>query len=113
MSEDQSGPLGGVKVLDLSRMYPGAFCTQLLADLGADVLKVEGPGAGDGLRHVALPGGFNATHTALNRGKRSLVLNLKNPGAASVLTRLVSSRTSSSNRIGRASSISSVSATRR
>lgn len=89
MSEHTSGPLAGVKVLDLSRMYPGAFCTQLLADLGADVLKVEGPGAGDGLRHVALPGGFNATHTALNRGKRSLVLNLKSPGAAAVLTRLV------------------------
>lgn len=82
------GPLAGVKVLDLSRMYPGAFCTQLLADLGADVLKVEGPGAGDGLRHVAISD-FNATHTALNRGKRSLALNLKSPGAASVLTRLV------------------------
>jgi alpha-methylacyl-CoA racemase len=83
-----AGPLAGVKVLDLSRMYPGAFCTVLLADLGADVLKVEGPGAGDGLRHVAISD-FNATHTALNRGKRSLVLNLKSPGAADVLTRLV------------------------
>jgi crotonobetainyl-CoA:carnitine CoA-transferase CaiB-like acyl-CoA transferase len=70
-------------------MYPGAFCTMLLADLGADVLKVEGPGAGDGLRHVVAPGSFNGTHTALNRGKRSLVLNLKNPAAAEVLTRLV------------------------
>ena len=89
MSADiRSGPLAGVKVLDLSRMYPGAFCTQLLADLGADVLKVEGPGAGDGLRHVAISD-FNATHTALNRGKRSLVLNLKSPDAAGVLTRLV------------------------
>jgi crotonobetainyl-CoA:carnitine CoA-transferase CaiB-like acyl-CoA transferase len=83
-----TGPLAGVKVLDLSRMYPGAFATMLLADLGADVLKVEGPGAGDGLRHVAMSD-FNATHTALNRGKRSLVLNLKSPGAAGVLTRLV------------------------
>ncbi|HEX4018622.1 MAG TPA: CaiB/BaiF CoA-transferase family protein [Frankiaceae bacterium] len=82
------GPLAGVRVLDLSRMYPGAFCTQLLADLGADVLKVEGPGAGDGLRHVAISD-FNGTHTALNRGKRSLVLNLKNSGAAGVLARLV------------------------
>jgi crotonobetainyl-CoA:carnitine CoA-transferase CaiB-like acyl-CoA transferase len=83
------GPLAGVKVLDLSRMYPGAFCTMLLADLGADVLKVEGPGAGDGLRQVAMSESFNATHTALNRGKRSLVLNLKSPDAAGVLARLV------------------------
>jgi crotonobetainyl-CoA:carnitine CoA-transferase CaiB-like acyl-CoA transferase len=83
------GPLAGVKILDLSRMYPGAFCTMLLADLGADVLKVEGPGAGDGLRQVAMSEAFNATHTALNRGKRSLVLNLKSPDAAAVLTRLV------------------------
>jgi alpha-methylacyl-CoA racemase len=84
-----AGPLAGVKVLDLSRMYPGAFCTLLLADLGADVLKAEGPGAGDGLRRVVAPGTFNATHTALNRGKRSLVLDLKKLGAAGVLKRLV------------------------
>lgn len=84
-----TGPLAGVKVLDLSRMYPGAFCTLLLADLGADVLKVEGPGAGDGLRRLVSPGTFNATHTALNRGKRSLVLDLKRVGAAGVLKRLV------------------------
>jgi alpha-methylacyl-CoA racemase len=90
MSDQMTGgPLAGVKVLDLSRMYPGAFCTMLLADLGADVLKVEGPGAGDGLRQVAMSEAFNATHTALNRGKRSLVLNLKSPDAAGVLTRLV------------------------
>ncbi len=90
MSGAKAGPLTGVKVLDLSRMYPGAFCTLLLADLGADVLKVEGPGAGDGLRRVVAPGTFNATHTALNRGKRSLVLDLKKVGAAGVLKRLVS-----------------------
>ncbi|MCU1345221.1 MAG: L-carnitine dehydratase/bile acid-inducible protein [Acidimicrobiia bacterium] len=83
------GPLAHVKVLDLSRMYPGAFCTLLLADLGADVLKVEGPGGGDGLRPMAGPGQFNPSHTALNRGKRSLVLDLRNPGAAAVLKRLV------------------------
>lgn len=87
--EHRQGPLAGVKVLDLSRMFPGAMCTSLLADLGAEVLKVEGPGAGDGLRRVVAPGAFNAAHTALNRGKRSLVLDLKKPGAAAVLTRLV------------------------
>lgn len=82
-----AGPLAGIKVLDLSKMFPGAFCTLFLADLGAQVLKVEAP-AGDGLRG-RVPGQFSASHTALNRGKRSLVLDLRNPGAAAVLGRLV------------------------
>jgi crotonobetainyl-CoA:carnitine CoA-transferase CaiB-like acyl-CoA transferase len=76
-------------VLDLSRLYPGAFCTLLLADLGADVLKVEAPGAGDGMRMMAAPGEFNAAHTALNRGKRSLALDLRQPEAVEVLKSLV------------------------
>jgi crotonobetainyl-CoA:carnitine CoA-transferase CaiB-like acyl-CoA transferase len=83
-----SAPLQGLKVLDLSRMYPGAMCTVLLADLGADVVKVEAPGAGDGLRRLAAPGAFNATHAALNRGKRSVVVDLRHPRAAEVLRRL-------------------------
>lgn len=85
----RSAPLAHVKVLDLSRMYPGAFCTLLLADLGADVLKVEAPGAGDGMRAMAAPGAFNASHVALNRGKRSLVLDLRSPDAGTVMKRLV------------------------
>jgi alpha-methylacyl-CoA racemase len=89
MSIDGPGQLAHVKVLDLSRMYPGAFCTLLMADLGADVVKVEAPGAGDGIRGTVAPGQFNPTHTALNRGKRSLVLDLRNAGAVDVLTRLV------------------------
>lgn len=84
-----AGPLAHLKVLDLSRMYPGAFCTLLLADLGADVVKVEAPGGGDGLRPMAPPGTFNASHTALNRGKRSVVLDLRREGSAAVLKRLV------------------------
>ena len=83
------GPLTHVRVLDLSRLYPGALCTLLLADLGADVLKVEAPGAGDGLRHVYGPTAFPAAHVALNRGKRSLRLDLKHPAAPGVLRRLV------------------------
>lgn len=83
------GPLGHVKVLDLSRLLPGAFCTLLLADLGADVLKIEAPGSGDGIRTMVPPGQFNAAHVALNRGKRSIVLDLRNPGAPGVLSRLV------------------------
>jgi alpha-methylacyl-CoA racemase len=82
-------PLAHLKVLDLSRMLPGAFCTLLLADLGADVLKVESPRGGDGIRSMPAPGGFNATHAALNRGKRSLALDLRHGDAARVLTPLV------------------------
>lgn len=84
-----AAPLAPVKVLDLSRMYPGAFCTSLLADLGADVVKVEAPGAGDGMRMLAAPGAFNAGHTALNRGKRSVALDLRQPSAGDVLRPLV------------------------
>lgn len=81
-------PLDGVTVLDLSRMYPGAYCTQLLADLGADVLKVESPGGGDGMRFMT-PEPFKAAHVALNRGKRSMTLNLKSPQSGEILRRLV------------------------
>ncbi|MGE0309483.1 MAG: CaiB/BaiF CoA transferase family protein, partial [Acidimicrobiia bacterium] len=85
----RTGPLAHLKVLDLTRMYPGAFGTLLLADLGADVVKVEGPGAGDGMRSLAAPGEFNPSHVALNRGKRSLGLDLRSPHAADTLKRLV------------------------
>lgn len=84
---DPTAPLAGVKVLDLTRMFPGAYCTALLADLGADVLKVEAPGFGDGLRFLGEA--FPASHVAVNRGKRSMTLNLKSPRAGEVLRRLV------------------------
>lgn len=81
-------PLAGIRVLDLSRMYPGGFCTLLLADLGAEVVKVEQPGTGDPVR-MSADGGDSPSHVALNRGKRSITLNLKSPEAADVLRRLV------------------------
>lgn len=84
------GPLSHVRVLDLSRLYPGAYCTGLLADLGADVIKVEGPGAGDGLRFVEA-GEVLAAHLSLNRGKRSLGLDVKHERAPEVLRRLARS----------------------
>ena len=81
-----SGPLAHIRVLDLSRMYPGAICTSLLADLGADVVKVEGPGFGDGMRHITPDG---AAHTTFNRGKRSVSVDLRNPRGPEVVRRLV------------------------
>ena len=80
-------PLEHIRVLDLSRMFPGAYCTSLLADLGADVLKVESPKGGDGLRFIS-PDPFPASHAALNRGKRSVTLDLRTPRGPDVLRRL-------------------------
>jgi alpha-methylacyl-CoA racemase len=78
-----SGPLEGIRVLDLSRLLPGGFCSLLLADFGADVIKVEDTGAGDYIR--AWPPYYegveesarSALFLALNRGKRSIRLDLK------------------------------------
>lgn len=84
-------PLEGLRVLDLSRLLPGAYATMLLADLGADVVKVEQPGAGDPLR-AAPPytaSGESGPHLVLNRGKRSITVNLKAPHGADVLRDLV------------------------
>jgi alpha-methylacyl-CoA racemase len=78
------GPLAGVRVVDLTRLYPGPYATLLLADLGADVVKVEDAGEGDPLR--GLPEQFGA----LNRGKRSIAVDLKTPGGPAVLRRLCS-----------------------
>src|SRR5919198_174693 len=83
------GPLQGVRVLDLTRLLPGGYCTLLLADMGADVVKVEEPGRGDYLRWIPpMAGEESAAHLALNRGKRSITLNLKDPLGADLLKRL-------------------------
>lgn len=76
-----SRPLEGVRVLDLTRLLPGPFATLALADLGADVVKIEAPNVGDYMR--AMPparGGVSGAFWALNRDKRSVVLDLKQPG---------------------------------
>ena len=73
-------PLEGIRVLDFSRMLAGPFCTALLADLGADVVKVETPEGGDDARHFApRRGGESSYFMLINRGKRSITLNLKAP----------------------------------
>lgn len=75
-----SGPLGGILVLDLSRVLAGPFCTMLLADLGARVIKVEAPGTGDMTRGWGPPwephSGLSAYYLAVNRNKESIVLDL-------------------------------------
>ncbi len=73
-----AGPLAGVRVLDLTRLLPGPVCTLYLADLGADVIKVEDTGAGDYARALgARPGTVSAFYRSVNRNKRSLALDLK------------------------------------
>src|SRR5690606_6299856 len=83
-------PLASLRVLDLSRLLPGPMCTGLLADLGARVDKLEDPHAGDYLRDMPpLAGRHNAAFRWLNRGKRSLVVDLKRAAGVQVLRRLV------------------------
>jgi alpha-methylacyl-CoA racemase len=80
--------LQGIRVLDLTRLLPGAYATLLLADLGADVIKVEDPRGGDGMRTLPVVGGRNVYFETLNRNKRSVTLNLRSPDAAAVLAAL-------------------------
>jgi crotonobetainyl-CoA:carnitine CoA-transferase CaiB-like acyl-CoA transferase len=83
-------PLTGIRVLDLTRLLPGAFCTMLLADMGADVIRVEDPGAGDWMRYTPpVAGGQSVQFNALNRNKRSLTLNLKSAEGRELLLKLV------------------------
>lgn len=85
-------PLAGTTVLDLTRLLPGGLCTLVLADLGADVLKVEEPGRGDYLRAFPPLGATQSRlFTALNRGKRSLTLNLKTEAGRALLLELARS----------------------
>jgi crotonobetainyl-CoA:carnitine CoA-transferase CaiB-like acyl-CoA transferase len=87
-----SGPLRGIRVLDLTSVVLGPIATQILGDYGADIIKVEGP-AGDMMRAngVSLHPGMSSIFLALNRNKRSLCLNLALPDGAAVLKRMISS----------------------
>ncbi len=83
-------PLAGVRVLDLSRLLPGPFASLVLADLGAEVDKIEDTDAGDYLRHMPPQvAGTSALFLALNRNKRSACLDLKKPDGREALLRLV------------------------
>ncbi len=90
MTETPRGPLAGVRVLDLSRVLAGPYCTTLLYELGADILKIEMPGHGDDTR--AFPpfkNGESVYFASINRGKRSLALNLKDDGDRAVFEKLL------------------------
>ena len=90
---DLTGPLAGLKVLDLSRVLAGPYCCMVLADLGADVLKVERPGVGDDTRHWGPPfhGDDAAYFFSVNRDRRSIALDLTSPAGRAVVARLVES----------------------
>jgi crotonobetainyl-CoA:carnitine CoA-transferase CaiB-like acyl-CoA transferase len=82
--------LDGIRVLDLTRLLPGAYATLMLADFGADVIKVEDPRGGDHARQMPpTVDGTGVYFTVLNRNKRSVTLNLRAPDAARVLDALV------------------------
>ena len=95
-----TGPLAGIRVLDLSRVLAGPWCTQLLGDLGADVIKIERPGAGDDTRHWGPPWHGEgerrvaAYFLSANRGKRSAAIDFATEEGAALVRRLAENATS-------------------
>ena len=83
--------LSGIRVVDLTRVMAGPYCTMLLGDLGADVVKIERPGAGDDTRSWGPPfiDGISAYYLCVNRNKRSITLDLKHPAGQEILWRLI------------------------
>ena len=95
---DRQGPLDGIRILDLSRVLAGPFCTQMLADLGAEVIKVERPGVGDETRSWGPPymkdeAGADTTESAYylcaNRNKRSITVDFSQPRGVALVKRLL------------------------
>ena len=85
-----SGPLDGIKILDLTRVLAGPFATMILSDLGADVIKIEQPKIGDEARNFGpFKNGFSLYFMSVNRGKRSVTLNLKSDQGKTLFNQLV------------------------
>jgi len=87
----ENGPLTGLKVVDLSRVLAGPFCSMNLGDMGAEVIKVERPDGGDDTRRFGPPfhNGVSTYYLAINRNKRSICLDLKHPEGKQVLWSLI------------------------
>ncbi|HEY1448090.1 MAG TPA: CoA transferase [Caulobacteraceae bacterium] len=88
-AEDTEGPLEGLKVIEMGQLIAGPFCGQLLADMGADVIKIEAPGEGDPMRAWGQPG-FPLHWEVVNRNKRTVSANLRLPEGQNLARRLIS-----------------------
>src|SRR5205823_12821147 len=93
LERSMPGPLDGVRVLDLTRALAGPYCTMMLGDMGAEVIKVEMPGSGDETRGWGSPADFidgeSSYFMSVNRNKRGVALDLKRPAGREVLRKLV------------------------
>jgi crotonobetainyl-CoA:carnitine CoA-transferase CaiB-like acyl-CoA transferase len=82
-------PLQGIRVVDVSRLLAGPFCTTILGDLGADIVKVEALPDGDLYRHAApYQDGESVSFLAINRNKRSIAIDLRKPGAIDLISEM-------------------------
>ncbi len=97
MTQSQKGLLDGIRIIDLTRVLAGPYCTMILGDLGADVIKIEAPGRGDDTRHWGPPftaapdgqKGESAYFLSANRNKRSMTLNFKSEKGIAILKDLI------------------------
>jgi CoA:oxalate CoA-transferase len=82
--------LSGIRVVDLTRIVSGPFCTMLLADMGAEVIKIETPGRGDPLRaQGVIKNGLSWYYASFNRNKKSITLDLRSSEGKEILIRLI------------------------